>query len=384
MDASLLTNSGFWDDPSPCAAGTPSGAADSWLDFPELQGHVLFETSGSSGTPKWVALSKAALRVSAKVVNAHLQVDATSCWGLALPLRHVGGFGVAARAYLAGCGFKEFGSRWDAAAFTRWLKDERVSHTSLVPTQMHDLVMAGLRAPGSLQAVVVGGGHLPDATGRAARDLGWPVLASYGMTEAASQIATQPLSSLEEIYHSSPIPLLPSWQAELTPDGCLRICGASLYSGILTMNDHGWVYTPRNGTWHETRDRVAIGPGGLTPLGRADGCVKVLGELVDPAEIERMIYQLAAGRLRPDALVVVAIPDARSGHALVPVINAAAESGPVDDWLDIYQKKSPGFLRLREAVRLDAFPLSPLGKPRRTEIASMVAAACMRNENGGI
>ena len=73
------------------------------------------------------------------------------------------------------------------------LADRGVTHTSLVPTQVHDLVKADLRAPETLKAIVVGGGHLDAATGRLARTLGWPVLASYGMTEAASQIATQTL-----------------------------------------------------------------------------------------------------------------------------------------------------------------------------------------------
>ncbi len=113
---------------------------------------------------------------------------------------------MAARAFAAGCGFSEFGRRWDAPAFAAWLAENQVTHTSLVPTQVHDLVAAGVQAPVSLRAIVVGGGHLDAATGRAARALGWPVLASYGMTEAASQIATQGLDSLKTLYQPAPLP----------------------------------------------------------------------------------------------------------------------------------------------------------------------------------
>src|SRR6478735_5976408 len=151
MDASVITRSAFWDDPAPMGSGEiPS--------LPELTGHVLFETSGSSGKPKWIALSKPALLVSAAAVNRHLAVNTNSCWGLALPLAHVGGFGVAARAYEAGCGFRHFDRRWNAAGFYEWLERYQITHTSLVPTQVHDLVKARLSAPSALTAIVVGGG----------------------------------------------------------------------------------------------------------------------------------------------------------------------------------------------------------------------------------
>ena len=203
MDASLLTSDAFWNDPrSPVP------------EIPELAGHVLFETSGSTGDPKWIALSKQALLVSAAAVNHHLGVTRESCWGLALPLNHVGGFGVAARAYQAGCGFQNFSQRWDAQAFREWLERQEITHTSLVPTQVHDLVKANLTEPAAVCAMVVGGGHLDPLTGQAARNLGWPVLASYGMTEAGSQIATQGLDQLHAPYQSAPVPLLPiSWRS---------------------------------------------------------------------------------------------------------------------------------------------------------------------------
>ena len=123
MDPALLTDERFWIDPAPVDA-------DGIPDLPELAGHVLFETSGSSGEPKQVAISKQALLVSAAAVNAHLHVSARSSWGLALPLHHVGGFGVAARSYQAKCGFHVFGRRWDPVEFCRWAGETGISHTS--------------------------------------------------------------------------------------------------------------------------------------------------------------------------------------------------------------------------------------------------------------
>jgi o-succinylbenzoate---CoA ligase len=365
MDAELLTDDAFWHDPAPVAAGEFAGEIPACK---ALAGHVVFETSGSSGAPKWIALSKKALRVSAAAVNRHLDVTRDSCWGLALPLRHVGGFGVAARAHEAGCGFALFNGRWDPSIYQKWLADHHVTHTSLVPTQVHDLAAAGLRAPAGLRAVVVGGGHLDVATGRAVRALGWPVLASYGMTEAGSQIATQELASLTAAYEPAPLPLLPVWQAQVEDDGRLLIAGEALFSGTLVKQDGVWVFDKIPSAWHRTDDRVRLEHGMLTPLGRADSRVKVLGELVDPAEIERELLALADGALAPGSFIVAAIPDARAGYALVPVFESSAAAA--EAILNAYNDSATGPRRLQPAVAMASFSRSPLGKPLRHEISA--------------
>ncbi len=356
MDATLLTSAAFWDD-----AGSPIP------EIPELAGHVLFESSGSTGNPKQVALSKQALLVSAAAVNRHLGVTRESCWGLALPLNHVGGFGVAARAYQAGSGFKHFSQRWDAREFRVWLERNNVTQTSLVPTQVHDLVHAHLTAPATLLAIVVGGGHLDTLTGQAARDLGWPVLASYGMTEAASQIATQGLDALHKSYQTAPIPLLPIWEAKTTPENLLAISGPALFSGYLS----GGKVAPRETNWHLTSDRVLLANKQLTPLGRADALVKILGELVDPEAIERELLAMSRGELTPGTFAVIAILDERAGHGLVPVFESSVSPSVVAGVLSLYQAQAPGLRRLQPAAVIEKFPRSELGKLRRTELVAI-------------
>lgn len=376
MDASLLTRTEFWKDPAPFTAGRFPEAIP---DLPELRGHVLFETSGSTGSPKWIALSKEALLASAVAVNDHLGITQSSRWGLPLPAHHVGGFGVAARAFAAGCGFHEFGKRWDPSACRDWLDEKQVTHTSMVPTQVHDLVTAGLPSPASLQAIVVGGGHLDAKTGQAARALGWPVLASYGMTEAGSQIATQSPSSLTRIYLPTPIPLLPIWRAETLPDQTLRISGAALFSGTLVKQNEEWFFEARESAWHQTQDRVELADGFLTPLGRADHRIKVLGELLDPEEIEGELLSLSAGRLKPGSFAVIAIPDDRAEHSLLPVFDGALDERIIASVLKSYAEQAPGFRRLAAPVMMDDFPRSGLGKPRRAEIK----ARCVSHGGAG-
>ena len=336
----------------------------------ELKSHVLFETSGSSGTPKWVAIQKLALWLSATVVNRNLDVTQKSRWGLALPVRHVGGFGVATRAFISGGTLRTFDQRWDATAFRDWLARERVSHTSLVPTQVYDLVKAHLTAPKSLVAIVVGGGHLDPITGQAARDLGWPVLASYGLTETASQIASQGLDQLKLPYQAAPIPLLQICRVQTTPEGLLQIRGATLFSGYVSDGK----FPPRSSTdWFTTQDRVIVENDALTPLGRADTLVKILGELVDPEAIERELLALSDGKLRHGSFAVIAIPDERTGHTLVPVFDASVDPAAIATALERYQQQAPGFRRLIAARIVETMPRSELGKLRRRELRQILA-----------
>ncbi|MCW1925602.1 AMP-binding protein [Luteolibacter arcticus] len=331
----------------------------------DVPGLVFFRTSGSTGVPKWIGLSRRALLVSAAAVNRHLEVTSSSCWALALPVDHVGGFGVAARVFESGCRMAEFGRKWEVVEFAAWLSDSGASHLSLVPTQVHDLVVAGLRAPQSLRSIVVGGGVLAEATGCAARELGWPVLASYGMTETASQVATQGLDLLGSPYQSLPIALLPCWEARVNEDGRILLKGDALFSGMLVAEGDGWKYEERRSEWHVTSDSGRIDGRNLFLTGRADAQVKILGELVDPVAVEAELLSLSSRR----DFVVVPVPDIRAGNRLL-LVHESDTSG-LPEVLVAYHSSCPGFRRISACLSVEKIPRSALGKPLRKELSQI-------------
>ena len=333
-------------------------------EFWDKKEGVWFDTSGTTGEGKRILLSRRALEISAEAVNEWLGVGANSVWGLALPLRHVGGFGVVARAGIAGCGLRVFDGKWDAGKFADWVRSEAVTHVSLVPTQVYDLVAGGFRGGGKLEAVVVGGGALDVERGQSARDLGWPVLASYGMTEACSQVATQSLASLDIPFAEGRLEILPVWEARVSEQGLLEISGEALFSGISEAGD----FVEREGDWFRTNDRVRVEGRFLVPLGRADSLVKVMGELVDVEAVEREFLGLAGTRLTSGEFAVVALPDARREHALVAVFMNGKEGGCFAD----FRKKVAGIHRLAGYVEVEEMPRGGLGKIRRGKLRSIV------------
>lgn len=350
MDAVTIRSAEFWEELECHESGDLGG--------------VHFKTSGSTGAAKWIVLSKEALLLSARTVNEWLRVDAESVWGLALPTTHVGGFGVAARAYAAGCGLVVFEGKWDAKRFAKWVEAEGVTHTSLVPTQVHDLLEARLQGAAALCAVVVGGGRLFDEAGQAARDAGWPVLASYGTTEACSQVATQSMDSLTCPFADFALELLPIWEAEETADGLLRLRGDALFAGRVEVG----IFRERKGEWFTTSDRAIVSGRTIRLLGRADSMVKVMGELVDVDVVEKRFKEVATGRVRENGFAVLAMPDERSEHVLVAVF----EGNSVEDCVVDYNWQAAGPERIARWCVFPQFPRSELGKIRKGELREWV------------
>ena len=142
METSGLIEKHFWESQS-CLVLSPPGREVESEEIHDALGKregVVFATSGSSGPPKWVLFRRRALLASARAVNEHLAVSANDRFLIALPRYHVGGFGLLARAYDASCSITVMKGRWDPSGFREAIEKDGSTVTSLVPTQIHDLV----------------------------------------------------------------------------------------------------------------------------------------------------------------------------------------------------------------------------------------------------
>lgn len=320
---------------------------------------VLFQSSGSSGIQKWIAHTRQTLLASAVSVNRHLEVTNNDVFGLFLPSHHVGGFGILARAYEAKVTCAICEEKWDPDVALRFIEQQKVSITSLVPTQVYDLVERRLQAPPCLRAVIVGGGAMNEKLGQKARDLGWKVLQSYGMTEAGSQIATPSLASLNIPYLTSPLPILSIWEVSADEEERLSIRGDALAKGILQKEGNSWHYQELKGDF-QTLDRVRIDERQLTFLGRIDRTIKVKGELVDLDNLEALV-----GRKLGRRVVFLNEPDDREGNVLSVYVEGACVQK------DALQECLPKYLKLARIIILPEIPITSLGKVDRRALRSL-------------
>ncbi|HCN28251.1 MAG TPA: hypothetical protein DIT64_05630 [Verrucomicrobiales bacterium] len=359
---------------NPAAPHEGSGL-EAWAKARGMSGMCFFQTSGSEGLPKWVALRKEAFLISGQAVNAHFEASSNDRWLLALPLHHVGGFAILARAHLAGCGVARLVGKWSPRAFAEACA--KTTLTSLVPAQVHDLVRENLPCPAAMRAVVVGGGGMTPELAAAARALGWPVCQSYGMTEAASQIATQAWTSDGPAGGVDTLAVLPHWQTSTEADGRLRLRGPALAAGYVNRAAGGdWQWQPldpQNGLL--TRDHARLwdadGRRWLSFIGRETGYVKILGELIHLAPLQARLESLAIELSWPMMPILVPRPDARAETELVLVTeHGCPDAGPL---LERFHQTCPPWLRVRETRALNAMPRSSLGKVREDELRRLVA-----------
>lgn len=336
--------------------------------FEGLESHIWIGTSGSTGTLKWVALSKEAILASAKAVNEHLQSTDRDRWIHPLPDFHVGGIGIWARAYMSGASvFQNCKSgKWDALQFYRLAEDVQATLTALVPAQVHDLVTHQLTAPKSLRAVIVGGGSLQEELYKKAVGLGWKLLPSYGMTECASQVATACLDSCQESGMPELVPLS-HLQISINSQGLICIKGASLLTGYAIETEQGPQFIdPKNDGWLQTEDIGQLREGRLIVLGRSGDFVKIGGESVDLQRLDRIIYNIKA-ELRINAdMALIAMPDERLGHVIH--LATTVPLGELSDLVDRYSEQVFPFERIREVHMVSDIPRTDLYKLKRNAL----------------
>jgi O-succinylbenzoic acid--CoA ligase len=349
--------------------------------LPALASHIWVSTSGTSsvvpGRVRWIALSKAAFLASAHAVNRHLDAGRSDVWAHALPTFHVGGLGILARGWLNGARVvPAVIGKWNAARFHEVAVREEATLAALVPSQVHDLVAAGLASPPSMRAIVVGGARMDGALYERARALGWPCLPSYGLTETCSQVATAGLSSLSATSRPTVLPVL--GHADMCSDAAQRLAirASSLLTCCAEINEQGArVWDPKQDGWLPTEDTGRVGADGVEVFGRMSESVKVLGEIVSLPRVEDQVWRWAAREnLRGLAgfdLAIVAPPHERLGHEVVLAIACRA---PMDAARRSAIEASVGtfsrdhllpFERVRRVVFVDEIPRTPLGKCRR-------------------
>jgi O-succinylbenzoic acid--CoA ligase len=307
---------------------------------PRLDAHVFVATSGTTGGLKLVALSKRAILASAAAVNGRLQATSKDVWVRVLPLFHVGGLGIEARAHLAGA--TVIAMEWDAPAFAG---QRDITLASLVPAHVHDLVSAQLAAPPQLRAILVGAGARDDELDHHARALGWPLFWSYGMSECASTIA------IEET-------LLPHLEARVESDARLAFRGAALFTGYATKEG---IIDPKVDGWFISEDLGELDGRMLHVRGRPGDFIKIGGESVDLRRLDRIAAE-AARAVSGDA-AVFALPDARLGHVIHLAVTDERIAGAFD-------ARVLPFERARRVHLVREIPRSPLGKVLRAKLAA--------------
>ena len=317
--SSLLTAEGTTRAPGPSGPPDAVGVAEDTA--------VVIATSGSTGIPKGVELTAAAMTASATSSLRRIGARGGERWLCCLPTFHIAGLGVLVRSLISGTD-----PVITAKADLKTLTASGCEFVSLVPTQLRRLLEAG-------GSPALGGA-------------GWPVVTTYGMSETCGGC----------VYDGVP---LDGVRALPASDGRIEVSGPVLFSRYRLQPQ--LTAAALAGGWFRTSDLGYVAPGGrLVIRGRADDVINTGGEKVVPGEVEAVLGTSPGVA----DVVVIGVPDAQWGEQVAAFVVPADPAAP------------PDLGRLRAIVRqalsvhaapkkvfvMPVFPLLPSGKPDRAAL----------------
>lgn len=323
--------------------------------------YVLF-TSGSGGSARGVLLTGANIAAAVEASARRLGNGPEDRWLAVLPLFHVGGLSVLWRTARAG-GTVVLDAFDPARTASRLQRD--VTFASLVPTMLRRVVATGERF-GGVRVVLVGGGQLDARLAADASAAGLPVVATYGMTETASQVATQwpgaagvggslpPLDGVEVRVVGDDGSPLPAGEA-----GMIEVRGPMLSPGYLDG-------TSMEGWW-STSDRGRLdGTGNLAVEDRADRVIKSGGEKISLDRIEAILKAHPAVA----AVAVYGVPHPEWGETVAAAIVVVFGARLSEEELVAYLSERAASFEIPRSWRfVDELPRTALGKLDRGALA---------------
>lgn len=346
-------------------------ALESVSTFPA---HIWLATSGTSGFMKWTALSKEALLHSAQAVNDHLSVTKNDIWMNSLPTFHVGGLSVLARGFVSGAklvAYKSIRDKWDALDYVKQLRQTKASLTSMVCSQVYDMVNLKIKAPGTLRAVIVGGGELSENLYLRGRELGWNLLPSYGMTECSSQIATASLDSLREIKFPTYVPLK-HIEFKLNKSKCLVLKSPSLLSAYATKSGNMYkIVDPKIDGWFQTEDKPRLMGNNFLSVSRNESFIKISGESVDVTRLDRILEQEQLDLGINEDVAIVPLEDGRRGWSIHLAV-VYGGSGDMEALVKKFNSRVFPYERIVGVNYVNEIPRSPTKKVLRKKLAQII------------
>ena len=342
---------------------------------------LLCYTSGSTGCPKGVLLSRDAFEANADAsVDMHALSEHDRVL-TSLPLFHVGGLNIQTLPALrAGCTVTLL-AKFDPDATFDAIERERITLTVLVPAQL-DALIAHPRWAGadlsSLRMISTGSTLVPQALIRAVHARGVPLVQVWGATETSpiaaclhADEALRKAGSAGRAALGVELRIVDVDGAEMAAGGSgeILVRGRAVTSGYWRDPD-GSARTLAGG-WFHSGDRGHLDDEGFLWVdGRLKDMIICGGENISPAEVEAVLLEC------PDVAeaAVVGRPDPHWGEVVVAVV-APKPGGAIehDRVLASFEGRLARYKHPRHLVVVESLPRSALGKVRKEDVRQLIA-----------
>ncbi len=340
---------------------------------------LVLHTSGTTSRPKIVPLRQINVTASAYHIGEMLRLAPEDTCMNIMPLFHIHGLIAAVLSSLAAGGSVVCTPGFNAFQFFRHFEEANPSWFTAVPT-MHQAILglAGRNkdtiAKGRLRFIRSSSASLPPQVMTAVEEaFGVPVIESYGMTEAAHQMASNPLPPRPHFAGSVGVAAGPDVgimddDGNLLPTGGLGeivIRGRNVTAGYENNPDanakaftNGWFRTGDQGTLDEQ--------GYLRLTGRLKEIINRGGEKISPLEVDEILMDHPAVQ----QVVTFAMPHSKLGEDVAAAV-VLREGMTVDEHglRDFAGTRLAAFKVPRKIVFLAEIPKGATGKLQRIGLA---------------
>ena len=341
---------------------------------------LVLHTSGTTSRPKLVPLTHANLCASAEHVRSALDLTpADRCLNV-MPLFHIHGLVAAVLASLAAGAEVICTPGFYAPEFFGWMDTFRPTWYSAVPT-MHQAILS--RAPkhedvirrSPLRFIRSSSSALPpQVMAGLEQAFGAPVIEAYGMTEAAHQMASNPLPPRQRKPGSvglaaGPRIAIMDAAGKLLPAGMqgeVVISGPNVTRGYESNAEANRAAFTDG--WFRTGDQGCLDEEGYLSLtGRLKEIINRGGEKISPREIDEVLMDHAA----VGQVVTFAIPDGMLGEEVgAAVVLRPGVEATEREIRDFAATRLADFKVPRTVLFLDEIPKGPTGKLQRIGLAA--------------
>ncbi len=340
---------------------------------------LVLHTSGTTARPKIVPLTHRNVCASAEAIARTLRLEPRDRCLNIMPLFHIHGLIGATMSSLAAGAELVCTPGFNVMRFFGWLDELQPSWYSAVPT-MHQAILA--RAPRNPASVANAGLRLirsssaalpPRVLAELEQTFGCPVLESYGMTEAAHQMASNPLPPGVR----KPGSVGPAAGPEIAVmDDAGKLLDAGQTGEVVIRGRNvtaGYDRNPEANAkaftdgWFRTGDQGVLDSDGyLSITGRLKEIINRGGEKISPREVDEVLLDHPAVA----QAVTFAIPHAKLGEEVAAAVvlqpGAAATEKEIRDFA---AAKLADFKAPRKVLLLDEIPKGPTGKLQRIGLA---------------
>jgi acyl-CoA synthetase (AMP-forming)/AMP-acid ligase II len=354
----------------------PAGADDIGL---------ILHTSGTTSRPKMVPLSHRNLVASATHIRDTLQLTSSDICLNIMPLFHIHGLMAAVLASLAAGAQVSCSPGFNALKFFAWLDEVHASWYTAVPT-MHQTILtraarnADVLARTKLRFIRSSSASLPPQVMAALEEtFSAPVLESYGMTEAAHQMASNPLPPRARKPGSVGVAAGPDI-AIMDAAGTLLPQGAQGEVVIRGPNvTAGYERNPEANAaaftagWFRTGDQGVLDDDGYLRLtGRLKELINRGGEKISPLEVDTALMDHPSVQ----QVVTFAMPHGALGEEVAAaVVVRDGQSVTERELRDFAAERLADFKVPRKIVFVAEIPKGPTGKLQRIGLASQLGLA---------